>query len=78
MLSSSPQLKAHTVSAYLIFFAWDIVGIVVIYLVVVETKQLSLEDMDSVFDSPNPKQKSFDLARAARERAKRDREAAAL
>jgi len=66
---------ALTPPAYLVFFAWDVVGIVVIYLVAVETKQLSLEDMDSVFESPNPKQKSFDLARAARERARRDKEA---
>jgi len=48
---------------------------VVIYLVVVETKRLSLEDMDSVFDDPQPKQKSFDLARMARERARSDKEA---
>jgi hypothetical protein len=49
---------------------WDIVGIIVIYLFVVETKRLSLEDMDSVFESKNPKKRSFELARAARERAK--------
>lgn len=71
------MIRQLTIPAYLIFFAWDIVGIVVIYLVVVETKQLSLEDMDSVFEAPNPKQKSFDLARAARERTKRDQDARA-
>jgi hypothetical protein len=63
--------------AYLIFFAWDIVGIITIYLAVVETKQLSLEELDSVFDCPKPKQRSFELARAARERAKEEKQARA-
>jgi hypothetical protein len=49
---------------------WDIVGIIVIYLFMVETKRLSLEDRDSVFESKNPKKRSFELAGAARERAK--------
>ena len=48
--------------------AWDIVGVVVIYLMVVETKRLSLEDMDEIFDAPSPKKRSFELARDARER----------
>jgi hypothetical protein len=53
--------------AYLIFMCWDVVGIIVIYLFVVETKRLSLEDMDSVFEAKNPKKRSFELARAAKE-----------
>jgi hypothetical protein len=52
----------------------DIVGIVVIYLFAVETKQLSLEDLDHVFNSAHPKQTSFDLAHAARERLKWDKQ----
>lgn len=59
---------------YLIFGAWDVVGVLVIYFFVVETKQLSLEEIDSVFDSKKPKQRSFELARNARERAKREKE----
>jgi hypothetical protein len=31
---------------YLIFFAWDLVGLTIIYIWVVETKQLSLEDKE--------------------------------
>lgn len=50
--------------------AWDVVGIVVIYLFVVETKRLSLEDMDQVFSAPHPKERSFELARTARRQAK--------
>jgi hypothetical protein len=48
----------------------DIIGINVIYLFVVETKLLSLEDVDSVVESKNPKKRSFELVRALRERAK--------
>jgi hypothetical protein len=74
---------------YLIFFAWDLVGLTIIYIWVVETKQvghlvtvlamtdpkkLSLEDMDSVFDAPNPKKRSFELFAEAKERAKFEKE----
>ncbi len=38
-----------------------------------QTKQLSLEDMDEIFASRNPKQTSFELARQARARAKLER-----
>ena len=59
------------------------VGVVVIYLFVVETKQvstfsmkrvspdgqLSLEEINEVFDSRHPKARSFELAKDARSRA---------
>jgi len=61
-------------AVYLIFFAWDLVGLAIIYVWVVETKQLSLEDMDSVFDAPNPKKRSFELFAEAKERAKFEKE----
>ena len=54
---------------------WDIVGFVLVYLFIVETKQLSLEEVDSIFQSPHPKQQSFKLAAEARRRAKEEREA---
>lgn len=54
----------------------DIVGVILIYFFAVETKQLSLEDLDHVFNSPNPKQTSFDLAKAAQERLKAEKEEA--
>lgn len=57
-------------TAYLIFMCWDVVGVATIYTFVVETKQLALEDMEEIFDSSNPKQRSFALARDARERAR--------
>lgn len=40
-----------------------------------QTKQLSLEDLDHVFTSAKPKQTSFDLAKAARERMKLEKAA---
>lgn len=70
-------LAALTWKTYLIFMVWDVVGVITIYWFVVETKQLSLEDMDEVFMAPNPKKRSFELARLAKERAKRDQEALA-
>jgi hypothetical protein len=70
-------LAALTWKTYLIFMVWDVVGVITIYWFVVETKQLSLEDMDEVFMAPNPKKRSFELAKLAKERAKRDQEALA-
>jgi hypothetical protein len=53
----------------------DILGVILIYFFAVETKQLSLEDLDHVFDSANPKQTSFDLAKSAKDRVKLQRHA---
>ncbi|BEI95952.1 hypothetical protein CcaverHIS631_0109010 [Cutaneotrichosporon cavernicola] len=66
-------LKALSWKTYLIFMVWDIVGVAVIYLFTVETKQLSLEELDEVFESKNPKKTSFALSAAARERAAEER-----
>lgn len=60
---------------YYIFAAWDIIGIAVIWLFAVETKQLSLEEMDEVFEARRPKLRSFELAQSARERVKKEKEA---
>ena len=60
-------------AAYLIFMAWDIVGIVCIWLFIVETKQLTLEELDDVFESTNPRQKSNALFRQAKARAKAEK-----
>lgn len=38
--------------------------------------QLALEEMADVFESPNPKKRSFELARIARERAREQRSSA--
>jgi hypothetical protein len=67
-------LKALGWKTYLIFGAWDIVSILCVYFFAVETKQLSLEDIDEVFANPNPKKTSLELKRAAAARARAERE----
>lgn len=37
---------------YLIFMFWDILEVVVIYIFVVETKGLTLEEINDVFEKP--------------------------
>ncbi|CAK9783824.1 general substrate transporter [Cutaneotrichosporon oleaginosum] len=66
-------LEAINWKLYLVFMAWDIVGCVVIYLWVVETKQLSLEEMDDVFGAKNPVRKSKELTREAKRRLREER-----
>lgn len=70
-------LKALSWKMYLIFMAWDIVGCVVIYLWVVETKQLTLEELDEVFEAPHPKQKSLEMVKEAKQRVRAERAALA-
>ncbi|KAA1469980.1 general substrate transporter [Dentipellis sp. KUC8613] len=45
---------------YLIFFIWDIFEFIVIYFTVVETKGLTLEEIDEVFKQPNPRKYSME------------------
>ena len=56
--------------AYIIFAVVDLVGVLVIWKWAVETKRLTLEDLDHVFSSANPKETSFQLARIAKERTR--------
>lgn len=71
-------LEAIGWKTYLIFMCWDIVGVGTIYTWVVETKQLSLEQLDEVFADKHPKKKSFAMAAEARRRAAEEREAMAV
>lgn len=54
---------------------FDVIGITIMYFYVVETKQLSLEDLDEVFESKNPVKTSLALVRDAKAMAKAEREA---
>lgn len=63
-------MKALGWKVYFIFMCWDVVGVVVIYLFVVETKQLSLEELDDVFDAPYPKKRSIEVRKEAKRRAR--------
>ena len=59
---------------YFIFAGFNCLGVVLVYLFVVETKQLALEEIDDIFASRKPKQRSFELFEEAKERAKHERE----
>ena len=65
------KLKRLTSAVYLIFLIWDIIEVVVIYLVVVETKGLTLEEINEVFENEQPKQYSEQLQREIREARRR-------
>ena len=69
-----PAEKPLTFVVYLIFMGWDIVSVVLIYFFVVETRQLSLEALDEVFESPNPKQTSLALVRDAKIMARKEQQ----
>ncbi|KJA16923.1 hypothetical protein HYPSUDRAFT_46832 [Hypholoma sublateritium FD-334 SS-4] len=56
---------------YLIFLIWDVIEVIVIYFVVVETKGLTLEEINEVFEREHPKQYSEQLQRDIREARRR-------
>ena len=60
-----------TPSVYLIFLIWDVIEVIVIYFVVVETKGLTLEEINEVFEREHPKQYSEQLQRDIREARRR-------
>lgn len=43
------------VQVYVIFLVWDAFEFIVIYFTVVETKGLTLEEIEEVFGQPNPR-----------------------
>ncbi|KAF8583119.1 general substrate transporter [Ramaria rubella] len=45
---------------YLVFLFWDAFEVVVIYFALVETKGLTLEQIDEVFNQPNPRKYSIE------------------
>ena len=49
---------SDVILVYLIFLFWDALEVVVIYIFLVETKGLTLEEISDVFDRPNPRKYS--------------------
>lgn len=62
---------ALSLTVYLIFFIWDIFEVIVIYFVVVETKGLTLEEINEVFEKEHPMRYSEQLQREIRESRRR-------
>ncbi|KAF8957290.1 general substrate transporter [Flammula alnicola] len=56
---------------YLIFLIWDIFEVIVIYFFVVETKGLTLEEINEVFEKEKPRQYSEQLQKETREARRR-------
>ncbi len=50
-------------AVYVIFAIWDLLEVIVIYFFVVETKGLTLEEINEVFEQPNPRQYSTGVKR---------------
>ncbi|KAF4577145.1 major facilitator superfamily protein [Pleurotus pulmonarius] len=56
-------LERITWKVYVIFAIWDLFEVIVIYFFVVETKGLTLEEINEVFEQPNPRQYSTGVKR---------------
>lgn len=56
--------KLIMVIVYLIFLVWDIFEVVVIYLFLAETKGMTLEQIDEIFEQKNPRAYSLVVTKA--------------
>ena len=63
-------------AAYIMFLGFNIIIFIVFWIWAVETKQLSLEDLDEVFESKDPKKTSLALVRQAKMMAREELAAA--
>jgi Na+/melibiose symporter-like transporter len=45
---------------YIVFIFWDLIEFIIIYLFFVETKERTLEEINDIFDAPDPVKKSLE------------------
>lgn len=50
---------------YLVFIFWDLIEFAIVYFFFVETKNRTLEELNEIFDAPNPVKKSLEKASTA-------------
>ncbi|TFK40545.1 general substrate transporter [Crucibulum laeve] len=60
-------LEKLTWKVYAIFLVWDVFEVIIIYFFVVETKGLTLEEINEIFEQPNPRKYSDDVQRERRD-----------
>lgn len=60
-------LEVLTWKVYIIFMAWDLFEVVIIYFFVVETKGFTLEEIGEIFNQPKPRQYSDQLLEKVKE-----------
>lgn len=58
--SSGPAFQHIKYYFYIVFIRWDIFELIVIYFFWPETKDRTLEELDEVFQAPNPVKKSLE------------------
>lgn len=63
-------------TVYVIFLVWDVFEVVVIYFFLVETKGLTLEEINEIFEEKNPRSYSDEIQK--QRKAARVADAAAL
>lgn len=62
-------IKAIGYRFFIIYIIWDFLETVFFYFFLVETKGLTLEELDEVFDAPNPSKASLEKVAALQNRA---------
>jgi hypothetical protein len=58
--ASGPAFQNFKYYFYILFIVWDVVELIVIYFFWPETKDRTLEELNELFQAPNPVKKSLE------------------